>query len=94
MEDMSLHQFTNIWVNYKKKTILSKTLSPETYRLSFLEPLVYPSLHSDVGNKGKKEMAGKIKCPYNLQPIDKYLRKIQSVMFVQEPPTILMLMTY
>ena len=39
-------------------------------------------------------MAGKIKLPYNLQPIGKYLRHIQSRTFLQNPPAVLMLMPY
>ena len=34
------------------------------------------SVWSDVGNKGKKKV-DEIKCLYNLQPIDKYLRQAQ-----------------
>ena len=75
MQDASLHQFTNVLVNYKKKAILSIVQPPETHILSFLEPQHHPPLHSDVGNKGKKEIADKIKFPYNLQSIDNYLRQ-------------------
>ena len=45
-----------------------------------------------MGNKGKKEMAGKMKFLYNTQPTDKYLRQIQSRIFLQEPPTVIILM--
>ena len=31
----------------------------------------------DVGKQGQKKMAGKIKFPYNLQPIGKYLRQAE-----------------
>ena len=63
MQDRSLH-----------KAILSTASSPETYRLSFLEPQHHPPLQGDVGDKGKEDTAGKIKCPYSLQPMDRYLR--------------------
>ena len=62
----SLHQFTDTLVNYEKRSTLSIAESPETYRFNFLESQHHPPLHSDVGNKGKKEMAGKIKSLYNL----------------------------
>ena len=41
-------------------------------------------------------MAGKIKFPYNLQPIDlrQIQRQIQGITFLQEPPTVLMFMPY
>ena len=42
--DMSLHQFANVLVNYKKKAILSIAESPVTCRLSFLEPQHHPSV--------------------------------------------------
>ena len=36
-----------------------------------------PSIHSDVGNKDKKEMLGIVKFLYTLQTIDKYLRQTE-----------------
>ena len=89
----SLHPFTNSLVNCKEKAIVTITESPETYRLGFLEPRHHPPLHSDVGNRGKKEMAGKIKLPYNLQPLDKYLRQRECILSPGNP-TVLMLMPY
>ena len=90
MQDLSLHYLTNVLVNYKKKAILSVAWSPETYRLSLLEPQHHPSLHSDVGEQRQKEMVNKIKFLYNLQPVDKYLRQTQSLV-LQESPTVLLL---
>ena len=55
----------------QKVAILPIASSPETYRLSFLEPQHHPPHHSDVGNTGQKEVAGDIIFPENLQPIDK-----------------------
>ena len=49
-----------------------------------------PPLHSEVGDESKKEMVDKIKFPYDLQPPDKYLRQIQSIL--QELLNVLMLM--
>ena len=60
--------------------------------LSFLEPQYQPPPHSDMGKKGKKEMAHGIKFHYDLQPIDKYMRQKWSVTFLQELLTVLMLM--
>ena len=63
---MGLHQFTNILICYKKKAILSiNSLNLQKPIDCFREPQHHPS---------KKEIADKIKFPYNLQPIDRYLR--------------------
>ena len=75
--DHSLHQFTNVFVNYKKKAILPIASSPETYRLSFLEPQHHPPSTVMWGNKGRRKRQVKLNFLIHLQSVDRYLRQTE-----------------
>ena len=85
MQDKSLHRFTNVFVNHKKKGNLVTSLTSRNPETLFPGALTSPSPPYWGGEQRQEENVNKLKFLYNLQPTDKHLRQIQSLTLLQDP---------